>query len=62
MFSFNRFQRTGFLLTVLFPVMELLNAVYTVFIGITGNFSKYEWKGRTVYSKIIKSKFNNIVL
>jgi cellulose synthase/poly-beta-1,6-N-acetylglucosamine synthase-like glycosyltransferase len=56
MFSFNRFQRSGFLLMVLFPFMELLNAVYTVFIGITGNFAKYEWKGRTVSSGDYKKR------
>lgn len=56
MFSFNRFQRSGFLLMVIFPVMELLNAVYTVFIGITGNFAKYEWKGRTVSSGDYKKR------
>jgi cellulose synthase/poly-beta-1,6-N-acetylglucosamine synthase-like glycosyltransferase len=52
MFSFSRFQRSGFLLMMLFPVMELLNAVYTVFIGILGNFAKYEWKGRTIFSRV----------
>jgi cellulose synthase/poly-beta-1,6-N-acetylglucosamine synthase-like glycosyltransferase len=45
MLSFARFQKSGALLW-LFPFMELLNAVYTVFIGIIGNIGKYEWKGR----------------
>jgi len=43
--SYSRFQRSGKLLW-LFPIMELLNAVYTLFIGIVGNIGKYEWKGR----------------
>jgi cellulose synthase/poly-beta-1,6-N-acetylglucosamine synthase-like glycosyltransferase len=45
MLSFARFQKSGALLWM-FPFMELLNAVYTVFIGIIGNIGKYEWKGR----------------
>jgi cellulose synthase/poly-beta-1,6-N-acetylglucosamine synthase-like glycosyltransferase len=45
MLSFARFQKSGALLW-LFPFMEILNAVYTVFIGIVGNIWKYEWKGR----------------
>jgi len=47
MLSFARFQRSVKLL-LLFPFMELLNAAYTVVIGIAGNFGKYEWKGRKV--------------
>jgi hypothetical protein len=35
----------------LFPFMELLNAVYTLFIGIAGNFGKHEWKGRKSSTK-----------
>jgi len=45
MLSYSKFQRSTALMW-LFPVMELLNAVYTLFIGIVGNFGKYEWKGR----------------
>ena len=45
MLSFARFQKSVALLW-LFPFMEILNAVYTVFIGIVGNSWKYEWKGR----------------
>lgn len=47
MLSFSKFQRTRSLLW-LFPFMELLNAVYTLFIGIAGNIGKYEWKGRRI--------------
>jgi cellulose synthase/poly-beta-1,6-N-acetylglucosamine synthase-like glycosyltransferase len=47
MLGFNHFQRSKALLW-LFPIMELLNAVYTLFIGIAGNLGKYEWKGRRV--------------
>ncbi len=45
MLSYSRFQRSAALMWLL-PAMELLNAVYTLFIGIVGNFGKYEWKGR----------------
>lgn len=45
MLSFSRFQRNSSLLW-LFPLMEVLNAVYTTIIGIAGNTGKYEWKGR----------------
>lgn len=45
MFSFARFQKSSALLW-LFPFMEILNAIYTVYIGIVGNIWKYEWKGR----------------
>ncbi|MEI8046553.1 MAG: glycosyltransferase [Bacteroidota bacterium] len=45
MFSFSSFQQSRRLLW-LFPIMEMLNAGYTFFIGIAGNFGKYEWKGR----------------
>jgi hypothetical protein len=45
MISFARFQKSVALLW-LFPFMEILNAAYTVFIGIVGNSWKYEWKGR----------------
>ena len=47
MIGYSRFQRSKSLLW-LFPVMELLNAVYTLLIGIAGNIGKYEWKGRKV--------------
>ena len=47
MFGFSHFQRSRSVLW-LFPIMELLNAVYTLVIGIAGNFGKYEWKGRKV--------------
>jgi cellulose synthase/poly-beta-1,6-N-acetylglucosamine synthase-like glycosyltransferase len=45
MLSYRRFQRSRPLLW-LFPLMELLNAFYTLCIGIAGNIWKYEWKGR----------------
>jgi hypothetical protein len=45
MLSFSRFQRSGSLFW-LFPLMEILNAVYTLIIGMAGNIGKYEWKGR----------------
>ncbi len=44
--SYSRVQKSSSLLW-LFPVMELINAVYTVVVGIAGNIWKYEWKGRT---------------
>ncbi len=47
MLSFSRFERSTRLLW-LFPLMEMLNAVYTFYIGIAGNFGKYEWKGRNI--------------
>jgi cellulose synthase/poly-beta-1,6-N-acetylglucosamine synthase-like glycosyltransferase len=47
MFSFSRFQRSADLMW-LFPVLQLLNAVYTIIIGIAGNFGRYEWKGRRI--------------
>jgi cellulose synthase/poly-beta-1,6-N-acetylglucosamine synthase-like glycosyltransferase len=47
MLGFNRFQRSTSLLW-LFPLMELLNAFYTLVIGIAGNIGKYEWKGRRI--------------
>ncbi|MDO9256639.1 MAG: glycosyltransferase [Bacteroidales bacterium] len=50
MLSYSRFQKSTNLLW-LFPVMELLNAVYTLMIGIAGNAGKYEWKGRRVSNK-----------
>lgn len=50
MISYNRFQRSRSLL-ILFPLMELLNAVYTLLIGIAGNIGKYNWKGRPVSNK-----------
>ena len=53
MVSFNRFQRSVKLLW-LFPMMELLNAVYTLVIGIAGNIGKYEWKGRSVSTNVHK--------
>jgi len=51
MVSFSRFQRSTSLLW-LFPLMELLNAVYTLIIGIIGNIGKYEWKGRSISGKL----------
>jgi cellulose synthase/poly-beta-1,6-N-acetylglucosamine synthase-like glycosyltransferase len=50
MLSYSRFQRSVSLLW-LFPIMELMNAVYTLVIGIAGNIVKYEWKGRQVSNK-----------
>jgi cellulose synthase/poly-beta-1,6-N-acetylglucosamine synthase-like glycosyltransferase len=54
MLVFSRFQRSRPLMW-LFPLMELLNAVYTLVIGIAGNTGKYQWKGRKVstYSREI---------
>lgn len=34
---------------VLIPFMEILNALYTAFIGIAGIFIPYEWKGRRCF-------------
>ena len=45
MISYSRFQQSCRILWF-FPIMEILNAVYTFIIGIAGNFRKYEWKGR----------------
>ncbi len=53
MLSYSRFQRSKTLLW-LFLVMELLNAVYTLLIGIAGNVGKYEWKERQVSSKVVE--------
>lgn len=50
MLGYSRFQRSMSLLWV-FPLMEILNAVYTLLIGIAGNLVKYEWKGRRVSVK-----------
>jgi cellulose synthase/poly-beta-1,6-N-acetylglucosamine synthase-like glycosyltransferase len=38
------FRRTKFLLY--YPVAQLLNIFYVVFIGLLGNFLPYKWKGR----------------
>ena len=45
MLSYSRFQKSTALLWM-FPLMEILNAGYTLLIGIAGNLGKYEWKGR----------------
>lgn len=50
MTSYSRFQKSNTLLWLL-PIMELLNAVYTLLIGIAGNAGKYEWKGRWFSNK-----------
>jgi len=50
MLSYSRFQKSKILIW-LFPIMELLNAVYTLLIGIAGNVGKYEWKERRVSNK-----------
>jgi len=50
MVSYSRFQQNTALLW-LFPGMEMLNAVYTLYIGIAGNFGKYGWKGRVVFTR-----------
>lgn len=47
MYSYNRFQQSLSLLWF-FPFVELLNAIYTLIIGIAGNIGKYEWKGRKI--------------
>jgi hypothetical protein len=54
MLSYSRFQKSKTLIW-LFPIMELLNAVYTLLIGIAGNVGKYEWKGRRVSNKGMES-------
>jgi cellulose synthase/poly-beta-1,6-N-acetylglucosamine synthase-like glycosyltransferase len=51
--SFSRFQKSKKVLW-LFPIMELLNAVYTLLIGIAGNIGRYEWKGRLVINKAME--------
>ena len=48
--SFSRFQRSLPLVWLL-PLMELMNAVYTFYIGIAGNIGRYEWKGRKLTTK-----------
>jgi len=55
MYSYCRFQKSRSLLW-LFPIMELLNAGYTLLIGIAGNLGKYEWKGRRVYNSKIERR------
>lgn len=50
MLSFSKFQRNVALMW-LFPVLEFLNAFYTVLIGIAGSFGKTEWRGRRVSTK-----------
>jgi len=50
MLSYNKFQKSESLLW-LFPLMELVNAFYTLLIGIIGNFGGYEWKGRRVFTQ-----------
>lgn len=50
MISYSRFQQSRSLL-ILFPLMELLNAVYTFLIGIAGNTVNYNWKERQVSNK-----------
>ena len=47
MISYSRFQKSSRLLWF-FPIMEILNAMYTFCIGVTGNLRKYEWKGRVI--------------
>lgn len=54
MLSFSRFQRSLPLMW-LFPLMEMLNAVYTFFIGVAGNLGKFEWKGRKSSTNYIES-------
>ena len=53
MLIYSRFQKSRPLIA-LFPLMELLNAVYTLLIGIAGNIGKYEWKGRQVSNKVME--------
>lgn len=45
LFSFNRFQKSLILMWY-FPLAELVNAIYTSYIGIVGNIGKYTWKER----------------
>ena len=47
MISFSRFQQSTRLLW-LFPMLEILNAIYTFYIGLAGNLGKYKWKGRHI--------------
>jgi cellulose synthase/poly-beta-1,6-N-acetylglucosamine synthase-like glycosyltransferase len=49
--SFARFQRTTAMMW-LFPLLLLVNAVYTSFIAVAGNFGRYEWKGRRISTKV----------
>ncbi len=50
MHGYSRFQRSKSLLW-LFPLLEIVNAIYTLLIGIAGNLGKYEWKGRHISPK-----------
>jgi cellulose synthase/poly-beta-1,6-N-acetylglucosamine synthase-like glycosyltransferase len=49
MLNYSRFQG-NVLLMWFFPLLELLNAFYTSFIGIAGNIGNIEWRGRRVFT------------
>ncbi len=53
MIGYSRFQKSAALIW-LFPFIELLNAGYTLIIGIVGNIGNYEWKGRKVSTNVHK--------
>lgn len=57
MISYSRFQKSAALIW-LFPFMELLNAGYTLVIGIVGNMGRYEWKERKVSTNSHKLSTN----
>lgn len=44
--SFIRYMKKASLIWLV-PLMEIINTVYTLVIGIAGNITKYQWKGRT---------------
>ena len=43
--SFNKDRKLLWLL----PLMEILNAIYTVVIGLLGNMKSFSWKGRKIH-------------
>jgi len=51
MVGYSRFQRSTSLVWLV-PLMEMMNALYTLLIGIAGNLVKYEWKGRRVSNQM----------
>lgn len=50
MISYSRFQQSSRLLWF-FPLLEVLNAIYTLLIGLAGNTGRYAWKGRRFAAK-----------
>jgi hypothetical protein len=45
MYSASKFFKKSKLFWI-FPLMQPINALYTVLIGVAGNFRGFEWKGR----------------